>query len=356
MTAEQTFDAAPRSSGDDALISCRGVTKRFEESVALTGFDLDVHGGQIVSLLGPSGCGKTTALRVIAGFEYPDDGTVEIGGRPVAGDPADWVRPEQRRVGMVFQDYALFPHMTAAKNIAYGLSGDAADPSRVAEVLELVGLAGHAERMPHELSGGEQQRVALARALAPRPAVVLLDEPFSSLDAPQRDRMRREVRRILTDANATAVFVTHDQEEALAMSDVVAIMRAGRVIQTGAPDEVYRHPVDEWVARFLGEVEVVPGVASGSSVKTALGSFPLAEPLAGNVDVLIRPESVRLEPADDGGAEVIDAEFYGHDQLVMVELTGGRRLLSRLGPTPVLRAGDRVSVAIGDIVAFARED
>jgi iron(III) transport system ATP-binding protein len=335
------------------LIRCVNVHKSFDDTVALDGFDLAVPDGKILALLGPSGCGKTTALRIMAGFEYPDRGSVEIGGRTVAvAGGGTWVRPEHRRVGMVFQEYALFPHMTVARNVGYGLPRGDGCAARVQEVLRLVGLAGYDDRMPHELSGGQQQRVALARALAPEPDAVLLDEPFSNLDAPQRDRVRRELRTILEEARTSAVFVTHDQEEALAMSDVVAVMREGRVVQVAAPHEVYRNPVDEWVARFLGEAELVPGVAYGEIVDTALGRFSLPTAMEGNVDVLIRPESVHLAPDAAGGARVVDCEFYGHDQLVMVELDGGRRLLSRLGPNPVLHPGERVEVRIADVVAF----
>jgi iron(III) transport system ATP-binding protein len=209
-----------------------------------------------------------------------------------------------------------------------------------------------AHRMPHELSGGEQQRVALARALAPRPEVVLLDEPFSNLDAPQRDRVRREVKTILVEARATAVFVTHDQEEALSMSDQVAIMRAGRVLQTASPDEVYHRPVDCWVARFLGEGEMMPGTAKGATVDTVIGSFKLAEPAEGEVEVIIRPEAVRLLVDPHGLSRVVEREFYGHDQLVTLELPDGRQLLSRTPTNPIFHPGDRVTVEVDEVMAF----
>ncbi len=335
----------------DPVIACRSLAKRFGDAVALDGFDLDVSAGSILGLLGPSGCGKTTALRVIAGFEVPDTGTVAIGGRTVVGD-GSWTPPERRRVGMVFQDYALFPNMSVAANVAFGLPKGADRQRRVTEILGLVGLRRLAGRMPHELSGGEQQRVALARALAPEPEVVLLDEPFSNLDAPQRDRVRREVRTILVEARATAVFVTHDQEEALAMSDVVAVMREGRIIQVASPADVYHRPVDCWVARFLGEGELVPGRAAGATVDTVLGSFKLAEPADGKVEVLIRPEAVRLLPDEHGLTRVVDREFYGHDQLVTLELPDGRRLLSRTPAGPVFSPGDRVRIEVDEVMAF----
>ncbi len=335
-----------------AAIHCHDLAKRFDASIALNGFELEVPTGAILALLGPSGCGKTTALRVIAGFEQPDHGTVDIGGRRIV-DETYSEPPEKRSVGMVFQDYALFPHMTVADNVAYGLSRGAA--ARVVEVLGLVGLADHGHRMPHELSGGEQQRVALARALAPRPAVILLDEPFSNLDASLRDRMRRDVRAILKEARATAVFVTHDQEEALAIADIVAVMRAGRVEQIGPPQHVYRRPATPWVAGFVGESEFVAGTAEVGKVITPLGSFPQFGDLRGEVQVMIRPEWVHPVRADDGAAVVIDREYYGHDQLIVLELADGRRLTARTGSNAAVAPGDRVDIGIDEVVIFPTE-
>ena len=330
-------------------IRVRNVSKRFDDAVALHDFSLDVWQGDLLSLLGPSGCGKTTALRVIAGFENPDSGQVEIAGREMVG-PSEFVPPESRQVGMVFQDYALFPHMTIARNVAYGLPRDQQRDRRVAEVLELVGLSGLAGRLPHELSGGQQQRVALARALAPRPEVVLLDEPFSNLDAGLRERVRREVRAILKEAGTTAVFVTHDQEEALAMSDTVAVMRSGTIVQAAPPDELYLRPVDSWIARFLGDADFVAGVAAAGRVETPVGTFETD--LSGPVEVMIRPETVRFDLDPDGTARVVDREFFGHDQLVTLQLEDGQQLRSRTGPIRGLRRDQRVTVRVDEAVTF----
>ena len=332
-------------------IICHGLTKSYDGTPALNGFDLTVHQGTIVSLLGPSGCGKTTALRSIAGFESSDAGTIRIGGRTVFGSGVD-VAPEKRRVGMVFQEYALFPHMTVDRNIAYGLQGEDAS-SRVGEVLDLVGLDGFGGRMPHELSGGEQQRVALARALAPKPEVVLLDEPFSNLDAPQRDRMRREVRQILIDAGATAVFVTHDQEEALSIADVVTVMRDGAIVQAGTPTDVYSRPGDPWTASFLGDSVFLDGMAEiGGKVATALGEIQSETAERGPVTVMVRPEWIIPHPDPDGNATVVDREYFGHDQMLLIERPDGTTVTSRVGARPTLSRGDRVTLSIDEAVVY----
>ena len=334
----------------DAIV-CRHLSKSYSGVLALDDFSLAAPTGQVLGLVGPSGSGKTTALRLIAGFERPDHGSVSVAGETVV-DSATFVPPERRRVGMVFQDFALFPHMTVGGNVAYGLSKDGGRRERVAGALAMVGLSGMEKRMPHELSGGEQQRVALARALVPAPAVVLLDEPFSNLDAPQRERVRREVRGILVEARATAIFVTHDQEEALAVSDVLAVMRDGRVLQTATPHDLYRKPSDRWVARFLGEGEFVAGTVTGSVVDTPLGRFPVETQLSGPVEVLIRPEHVRLTEDAGGAALVVEREFYGHDQLVTLHIDGGRRLLARAGPDTIFNPGDHARYEITEVVVF----
>lgn len=331
-------------------IRVRDVSKRYEAVQALTAFHLDVHPGSLLTVLGPSGSGKTTALRVIAGFEHPDSGHVEIDGKTVS-DPTTFVRPEKRRLGMVFQAYALFPHLSVGDNIVYGVTDKSDRSRRLARTLELVGLEGMERRMPSELSGGEQQRVALARALAPKPGVILLDEPFSNLDAALRSRVRGEFRAVLERVGATAVFVTHDQEEALAMSDIVAVMRDGQVVQAAPPDEVYRHPVDAWVAAFLGDADFVPGTAHDGRVETPVGVFPADG--EGGVRVMIRPEAVTLTPSREGEGTVVDREFFGHDQLVTVRLSDGTLLRSRSGPDLVVTRDDRVAISVSEIRTFA---
>jgi iron(III) transport system ATP-binding protein len=311
--------------------------------------------------LGPSGCGKTTTLRLIAGFETLDAGTIEIGGQVVAGQsaggPGIHLPPERRRIGMVFQEYALFPHLCVAENVRFGLHSYADDRARrVAEVLEMVGLDGLGERMPHELSGGQQQRVALARALAPEPALVLLDEPFSNLDAGLRGRVRAEVRAILRAANATAVFVTHDQEEALSLVDRVAVMIDGVVRQVAPPQALYRQPADREVAAFVGNANFLPGRAHGRTVECELGTLDLQHEISGAVDVLLRPENVVLAPAGaDAPCRVRSVQFFGHDQLIGVTLGSGALLEARLGPNFVYAPGQPVSVrAEGPVMAYTR--
>jgi iron(III) transport system ATP-binding protein len=344
------------------MIRLQGVSKSFGAIEAVRDLDLELTKGKILALLGPSGCGKTTTLRLLAGFESPDTGEIEIAGRPVAGRGAS-VAPEKRRVGMVFQDYALFSHLTVAKNVAYGLKGVFGGKKREARVAEVLGLArldGLEDRMPHELSGGQQQRVALARALAPEPAVVLLDEPFSNLDAALRSEMRSEMREILKAAGATAVFVTHDQAEALSFADEVAVMFNGKIAQVAPPEDLYHRPATREVAEFVGEANFVPGTAEDGRLRCALGDVPACGECMGNVEAMLRPEALHLRTPtngeDDGaGATVIAREFYGHDQLVRLRLDSGPVLCSRLGGGPGFKPGERVLVETrGTAVVFPK--
>ncbi|MBJ7348118.1 MAG: ABC transporter ATP-binding protein, partial [Thermoleophilaceae bacterium] len=272
------------------LIEISAVSKSYGALAAVRDVSLRIEPGELFGVLGPSGCGKSTLLRLLMGFERPDAGTITIGDRVLAS-PDVWVPPEQRRIGIVVQDYALFPHLTVQRNVEFGLQHLARrERQPVANsALELVGLQHKADCFAHQLSGGERQRVALARALAPEPEVVLLDEPFSSLDASLRADLRREVDLILRDVGTTAVLVTHDQEEALSMSDRLAVMRDGKIVQVGAPGDVYWKPSERWVAQFVGEVNVLHGIAKGRGVTTELGVFdlPFCEPASGKVNIAV---------------------------------------------------------------------
>ncbi len=338
----------------EAAIVVRDVEKAFGTVRAVRPTTLAVARGELFAVLGPSGCGKTTLLRLLAGFEQPDAGTIEIGGRLLAGGRT-WVPPEQRRIGMVFQDYALFPHLTVAENVCFGLRGVARDGRRGASLdarargtLELVGLQHKADRLPQELSGGERQRVALARALAPEPDVVLLDEPFSSLDAALRAGLRREVELILREAQASAVLVTHDQEEALSLADRIAVMRDGAVVQVGTPEDVYHRPRDRWTAQFVGEVNVLHGVADPLGVNTELGFFDLAQPAdPGVIRVAVRPEQLELRHDGDGNATIADREFRGHDVLYRLRHETGGQILVQLPSVELYDVGERVRVRPG---------
>jgi iron(III) transport system ATP-binding protein len=324
-----------------AAIEVDALAKTFAGTAAVDGASLRVDHRAIVALVGPSGSGKTTLLRVIAGFEIPDAGSVRIAGRTVAGDGA-WLEPEERRVGMVFQHGALFPHLTVRANVGFG----AARAERADETLALVDLAERAGAYPHELSGGERQRVALARALAADPEVVLLDEPFAALDATLRQRLREEVMQILRAAGTSALLVTHDQSEALSLADTVAVMRAGVIEQTGTPQEVYERPGSRWVAEFLGDVVVLPGTAAAGTIDCALGSFSAGAELEGEVDIVIRPESVGVGYRHGEGAAAVVRQrtFYGHDQMLHLELDDGSQVRSRRLGFPAWHPGDRVSV------------
>jgi len=324
------------------IIRLDSVSKRFGSVRAVDRAQLEVGRGEFVALLGPSGCGKTTLLRLIAGFEAPDEGIVEIAGKTVAGPV--WVPPERRRVGMVFQDYALFPHLTVAANVGYGVPRPRR-AARVREVLEIVGLAGHGNRYPNELSGGQQQRVAVARALAPEPGIVLLDEPWSNIDALRRASMRDELAGILRGAGVTVLLVTHDREEAFSVADRIALMRDGQIVQAGSPEDVYFAPSTSWAAQFVGAANLVPGWVAAGRVETALGSFDAPSSEAESpVQVLVRPELLELLPDTLGDGEVVSREFRGHDVFYRVRLADGTTVYSHRPSTEVVPLGARVAV------------
>jgi len=337
------------------LLSCRAVVKRFGDTVALDGASLEVREGSLTALVGPSGCGKTTLLRMIAGFEAPDAGTIELRGREISSR-SSWVPPEQRRVAMVFQDFALFPHLDVAGNVAFGLPRGTDRRQRVRELLALVRLDGLERRMPHELSGGQQQRVALARAFGAEPDLILMDEPFSNLDPSARDEVREEVRQLLRSVGITAIVVTHDQEEALSLAGEVAVMMGGRVVQVGAPAEVYNAPMGRRVGEFLGGANVLPGTADDSQITCVLGCFPAADGPRGEVDLLFRAEALAIVEAGGVAGEVVDLAYYGHDQMVVVKLVSGELLHVRQPAGPTFEVGQRVGIAAESApLVFARE-
>ncbi|TLU73369.1 ABC transporter ATP-binding protein [Lichenicoccus roseus] len=322
---------------ETAELVVEGLGKSFAGRAVLSGIDLQVPSGSLLAVLGASGGGKTTLLRLLCGFERADAGSIRVGGRLLAGDGLH-VPAHRRRIGYVAQDGALFPHLTVAGNVLFGLPRALRrDLGRAAALLEAVGLpARFATRQPHELSGGEQQRVALARALAPSPALVLLDEPFSALDAALREETRSSVAAALAAVGATAVLVTHDQAEALSLGHQVAVLRSGRMVQVATPDVLYRQPADAALAGFIGEAVLLPGEADGARVHCALGSLHLLRPAHGRIEVMIRPEQIRLietTASDDGPRGVVErAGFGGHDSLVEIRLQHSGELVSARVP------------------------
>jgi iron(III) transport system ATP-binding protein len=338
-------------------LTVHDVTKSFGPTSVLTGIDLHVPSRSLTALLGPSGCGKTTLLRLIAGFEDPDGGTIALGDRLVAGRSRG-VPARRRGIGFVPQEGGLFPHLSVAANVTFGLPrSERRDGGRVRDLLALVGLdAALAERHPHQLSGGQQQRVALARALAPRPSLVLLDEPFSSLDASLREDTRQAVAEALHASHATAVLVTHDQAEALSMADQVAVMRGGRLVQLADPQTLYRHPLDLDIATFVGDAVVLDADVRNGRAHCVLGALPLEQPCPdGPTRILVRPEQVQLGDHTGAGptARVHSVDFYGHDARVLLDLPSGLRVTARLDGSVLPADGAQVSVSVaGAALAF----
>ncbi len=334
-------------------LEVRDLTKHYAGSWAVAGASVTVAEGETLALLGPSGCGKTTLLRLIAGLARADAGSVDLAGQTLTG-PGIHTPPEIRKVGMVFQDWALFPHMTVLDNVAYGLPrAEKAEGARRA--LALVGLADLGERYPHELSGGQAQRVAVARALAPQPRVLLLDEPFSNLDTEFRVALRSEVAGLMRDVGMTAIFVTHDQEEAFVVGDQVAVMRNGLVLQQGTPTDVYEYPATPWLASFVGEANLLAGDAAGGWATTPVGDIMLNTSESGPCRVVVRPEHLLIGNGDAGVVSAI--EFYGHDTSYRVELPAGP-IQVRAMAAPRFRVGDRVSLTYSGprAVAFAPDE
>ena len=321
---------------NEPLIECRGATKRFDDVVAVDSVSFKLMPGEVLSILGASGCGKTTLLRLIAGFESLDSGELLI--QPgLRSDATNHLAPERRNIGMVFQEYALFPHLTVAQNVEFGLSGMLKEEqrSRSLEALELVRLTNLATRYPHELSGGQQQRVALARTLAPSPTAILMDEPFSNLDAGMRQDVRQEVEAILRDKGIAAIFVTHDREEAFAFADRVGVMSEGRLEQVDAPEQLYRTPISPQVARIVGECDFLAGVVQGKAIVTDIGPLPFEceeEQVADGTEMqlMVRPQDMDVI-ADESGDCVIEAmEYRGGETVLTVGVAGGGKLRCRL--------------------------
>jgi iron(III) transport system ATP-binding protein len=360
-------------------LAVSGLYKAFGPHPVLTGVELEVPAGDFTAILGPSGSGKTTLLRLMAGFERADAGCITIGDRMVDGPGAAFVPPERRKIGYVPQEGALFPHLTVGANVGFGLPARERRGPRIGELLAAVGLVGLGDRYPHQLSGGQQQRVALARALAIRPEVVLLDEPFASLDAHLRASVRADVQQICHAAGTTAILVTHDQDEALSMADRVAVLRDGHIVQYAAPQDLYMRPADAALARFIGDANLLegkvterPGGATSPAVDTIFGRLQLepansaaVEP--GPVTVLVRPEQLEIvaaRSAADAGevtecltGHVIACEYYGHDAVVRVrpdrEATAPE-VIVRTSGGPQLAAGSPVIVkARGPVIAWA---
>ncbi len=348
---------------ETAILQLHCVSKQFslQEEPVISEVSLTLYPGEILGFLGPSGCGKTTLLRIVAGFERLSAGEVELRGQIVAGQRI-WISPEQRNTGMVFQDYALFPHLTVAENVAFGLKQEGKKrqviKERVSEVLALVQLTGLEKRYPHELSGGQQQRVALARALAPQPNLILLDEPLSNLDVQVRLQLRQEIRRILKQTGTSAIFVTHDQEEALAVSDKIAVIRKGRIEQLGTPEEIYTQPATHFVAKFVTQANFLPARRRGDYWETEIGKFmskitdPNSLEIGEEGELMLREEEILLncdeKAIPNSGfcyGTILERQFIGREYRYFLELPSGQKIKASTTTAVQLTVGKQVQVS-----------
>jgi iron(III) transport system ATP-binding protein len=341
------------------LLEVENLRHAYGEQEVVRGVSFSVARGAIGCLLGPSGCGKTTVLRCIAGFEGLQGGEIRLAGRVVSGGDV-MLPPERRRIGMVFQDYALFPHLSVAGNIAFGLHAASAAEreARVQEMAKMVGLGAALDKYPHEISGGQQQRVALARALAPRPELLLLDEPFSNLDVDLRERLSLEVREIIKASGATAVLVTHDQQEAFAMADEIGILHEGRIQQWDNPYNLYHRPANRFVADFVGQGVFLPAKAvNGKQLEIELGILQGDGPGGGALEVLLRPDDVVHDDAAPTQAEVVHKAFRGAEILYTLRLASGRKVLALVPSHHNHALGEKIGIRldVDHVVAFRPE-
>jgi iron(III) transport system ATP-binding protein len=349
--AESTLTGPPSDAARarPVVLELRAVTCIYHDRPAIQDISLTALEGEILCVLGPSGCGKTTTLRAIAGFEAVAAGEIRLEGR-VVSSPGRMVPAEHRRVGMVFQEYALFPHLRVEQNVGFALRDVPADQRarQVHDMLALVGLTGLERRYPHELSGGQQQRVALARALAPKPSILLLDEPFSNLDPDMTGRMRQDLHDLLQRTRTTTLLVTHDHEEAFAMADRVAVLNNGRLEQFDTPETIYHTPSTPFVADFVGQADFVPGVVQNGKVSTEIGEFPNLEryPIGAWVVVMIRPDDIHVVPSEDGTARLLARQFRGSENLYTVALPSGRLVHSSEPSTSVFPVGTPVHLRV----------
>lgn len=337
------------------MLECHRLSKQYGNVLAVRDMSLTLEGPDFLSVLGPSGCGKSTLLRLVAGLEHPDSGAVRQAGTTLSGN-GKFVPPEQRHFGMVFQDFVLFPHMTVAENIAYGIRGLKSDrQKRVLELLDLVSLSHLSDQMPHQISGGEQQRVALARSLAPRPQLILMDEPFSNLDHQLRVQLRQEIHGILKHEGVPTILVTHDQSEAITFSDQMVLMNRGTLVQSGTPKEVYQQPSSLWAATFVGEANQLPVRWAQGKLHGSLGVVTVppevGEPTA---TLLVRPENLRLQAANSGGVRgvVRQVEFRGASQSVEVQLESGEVVCATTPPQTACAPDDAVSVHLDHFLCY----
>ncbi len=340
----------PDTSSVPSMLELRNITCGYEANTpTVRDLSFTLQPGNILCLLGPSGCGKTTTLRAIAGFEKLTAGEIRLQNE-VLGSTTVHLPPEQRRVGMVFQEYALFPHMSVKDNVAFGLyHWQTTDrQSRVQVMLDIVGLQGLELRFPHELSGGQQQRVAIARALAPKPLMLLLDEPFSNLDPDMTIKMRKELYRVLRQTQTTAILVTHDHEEAFAMADQVAVMKDGVLVQCDTPETIYQHPSCAFVAEFIGQANTIPGIIQNGHVETEIGSIPhQSDFVSGNrVLVMVRPDDIQLTPSETGPGQIESRQFQGSQTLYAIRLQSGQLIHCCMKPIPVYNIETSVMVHI----------